>query len=188
MLKLLVPVLAAAALAAPAAAFACDGGGHHSGASAGLLSFRFGVGDHGGGQFAKLAGTGTSFGSDSATASGDVVRGDLASGPWSATLATTWSSAESKSFQDTDGDNDDGTVTVSCAPATASVTLGGSTESLTGKTCSLTRNGTTVYGFAGKASNGDRAFLKEDGSTVKGVALSGEGAHFGLFLHSGDHH
>lgn len=194
MLKLFVAVLAAAALAAPAAAFAHDGQGHTFGEAhvrANLASLRLGVRlgwwMHGT-QFAKLSGTGTSFGSDSATASGTVVGGNLASSgtAFSATLATTWSSAQSKTWVDNDGDNDDGTVTVSCAPATASVTIGSSSaETLTGKTCSWTRNGTTLYGFGGVASNGDRIGLKEDGTSVEGAAISGGGGGVHPFFRFG---
>jgi len=119
-------------------------------------------------------------------ATGSLVQSaDHPNGHFSATLSTTWSSAQSKSFTDNDGDDDDGTVTVSCAPSTASITLSNgtsSTASYTGKTCSWTRNGTTKYAFFGAASNGTRAFLKEEGSTVSGAVFSGdEGLHMGVF-------
>ena len=175
MRKILIPLVAAAALAAPTSALA-HGGGHH------------GFGDHHG-AFAgieKLSGTGTSFASTSATATGSLVQSvDHPNGQFSATLSTTWSSAQTKTFggnsnNDNDGDDDnnhgrDG-MSISCAPATASVTLSNGTSSTatyTGKTCSWTKNGTTVYGFAGSASDGTRAFLKEDGTTVTGAVFAG---------------
>lgn len=143
MKKLLLPLVAAAALAAPASAFAW-GGGHdrHGG-------IRFG----GFSALTKLSGTGTSFGSTSATASGT---------GFTAALSTTWSSAQTKTFADN---------SIKCAPATASITTNGTTTSYTGKTCSWTRNGTTKYGFMGAASNGTRAVLGEDGTTVKGAVF-----------------
>jgi hypothetical protein len=187
MKRLLIPLAAAVALALPASALAWGGGDHHSRHHSGDFS-RFSLDVHTGSPagFEKLSGTGTSFGSTSATATGSLVKSaDHPNGHFSATLATTWSSAQSKTFTDNDGDNDDGTITVSCAPATASVTLSNgtsSTASYTGKTCSTTRNGSTKYAFFGAASNGTRAFLKEDGSTVSGAVFAGdEGLHMGVF-------
>ena len=120
----------------------------------------------------KLDGTGTSFGSTSATVTGT---------NFSGTLATTWSSATSKTL---------GSTTLSCAPATASITVASTATSYTGKTCSTTRNGTTKYFFAGKASNGSYAVLGEDGSTVKGAVFKGRtaGTKMGAFkaAHSGN--
>jgi len=196
MKQLLLPLVAAAALATPTSALAWGGGHHHH--HSGVFA-RLSVDVHAGdaGTFEGLSGTGTSFGSTSATATGSLVKStDHPNGHFSATLSTTWSSAQSKTFTDNDGDNDDGTVTVSCAPATASVTLSNGTSSTatyTGKTCSKTRNGTTKYVFFGTASNGTRAFLKEDGSTVSGAVFSGGGdEHFGLLAGSKsgncDHH
>ena len=176
MRKLLIPLVATAALALPANALAW--GGHHrhhplvrlavhadihAGATAGLE---------------KLSGTGTSFGNSSASVSGST---------FTASLSTTWSSAQSKSFNG---------GSVSCAPATASVTLSSgtsSTNTYTGKTCSWTRNGATTYAFFGKACDGTRAFLKEDGTAVTGAVFSADrGLHLGVFAaaHMGncDHH
>ena len=186
MRKLILPLAAAAALALPASALAWGGGDHHR--HHGEFGARFSLDVHAGDNagLEKLSGTGTSFASNSATATGSLVQSaDHPNGHFSATLSTTWSSAQSKSFQDNDGDSDDGTVTVSCAPSTASITLSNgtsSTASHTGKTCSWTRNGTTKYAFFGAASNGTRAFLKEEGSTVSGAVFSGdEGLHMGVF-------
>jgi hypothetical protein len=187
MKKLLLPLVAAAALAVPASAFAW-GGAHgddrdHHGTFAGM--------------FAKLSGTGTSFAASSATATGSIVVGnDHSNGHFSASLANT-GAATTKPFTDKDGDSDDGTVTITCAPSSATITLSNaSTSSATyaGKTCSITRNGTTKAGFFGRASNGAAAVLKESGTTVLGAVFSGHefGLHLGVFagFHSGncDHH
>ena len=196
MRKLLLPLAAAAALALPASAPAW-GGDHHR--HHGDFSARFSLDVHVGAiaGLEKLSGTGTSFASTSATASGSLVQSsDHPNGHFSATLSTTWSAAQSKTFTDDDGDADDGTITVSCAPSTASITLSNgtsSTASYTGKTCSWTRNGTTKYAFFGAASNGTRAFLKEEGSTVFGAVFSADAdMHLGLFaagrMGSCDHH
>ena len=143
MKKLLLPLVAAAALALPASAFAW-GGGHdtHGDFHVGLAGI------------AKLSGTGTSFGGNTATATGT---------GFTASLSTTWSSATSKTFSDT---------VVSCAPSTASITVSGNAASYTGRTCSWAHNGTTKYVFMGKASDGHRAFLGEDGTTVKGAVFA----------------
>lgn len=163
MKKLLLPLVAAAVLALPASALAWGGGHDHHGDF-----HRFGFAGA-----TKLNGTGTSFGSTSAIASGT---------GFTASLSTTWSSAKSKTLTDNDGDKDDGTITVSCAPSTATITLSGkSAVSYTGRTCSWTRNGTTKYAFMGRASGGPAAFLKEDGSTVTGAVFGG--FHFGFRHH-----
>lgn len=141
MKKLLLPLVAAAALAVPASAFAW-GGGHTQAVG---TSFMGGM---------KLSGTGTSFGSASASVAGSNFHG---------TLATTWSSAASNKLMLTN---------LTCAPATASITLNNSTTSYSGKTCSLARDGSTKYVFYGKASTGGHAFLGESGTTVKGAIFS----------------
>ncbi|MDE3025954.1 MAG: hypothetical protein KGI93_10335 [Acidobacteriota bacterium] len=171
MKKLLLPLVAAAALALPASAFAWGGGHdeHHGDFHIGLAGVT------------KLSGTGTTFGGTSATASGT---------GFTASLSTTWSSATSKTFSDDDGDSTDGSTTVSCAPSTASIALGGQAAvGYSGRTCSWTRNGTTTYAFMGRASNGPAAFLKEDGTTVAGAVYAGSiGLHMGVFaaLRSGN--
>jgi hypothetical protein len=143
MKKLLLPLVAVAALAVPGSALAW-GGGHDT---HGDLHIGFaGV--------TKLIGTGTSFAADSATASG---------AGFTASLSTTWSSATTKTFAD---------KTLNCAPSTASVTVNGKAASYSGRTCSWTHNGTTKYAFMGKASDGHRAFLGEDGTTVKGAVFT----------------
>ena len=151
MKRLMILLIAAGAVAVPATAAVFGRPGDHA-----LL--------------AAVSGTGTSFASGTATASGDVVRGTtFASGHFSLSLSTTWSSA--KTFTRT---HDDKTLSVSCAPATASLTLtAGSTTktlSLTGRTCSLTFDGTARYGFMGRDSTSHAgAFLREKGTTVRGL-------------------
>ncbi len=89
MRKILIPLVAAAALALPTSALAHGGGHHH------------GDGDHHGAiaGIEKLSGTGTSFASTSATATGSLVNSvDHPNGHFSATLSTTWSSAQTKTF------------------------------------------------------------------------------------------
>ena len=96
-----------------------------------------------------------------------IVRGKLKGGSYDASLATNWSAAKTRTFGD---------VTVSCAPSTGTLTLTKgattATASLTGKTCSWTKSGTTKYGFAGhdKATR-VVALLTEKGTTVRGLAL-----------------
>lgn len=173
MKKFLLPLVAAAALAGPTAVLACDGT-HHSGVRAAFFTLR--SGDRGGDfndHFAKLSGTGSSFGDAGSTATGSIVAGnDHQNGHFSVSISTNWSQAQSKTFTEEDGD----TVTISCAPATASSTLSNgstSTASLTGKTCSKTENGQTKYGFFGRSSDDvTHLFLKEDGSTVEGFEFS----------------
>ena len=116
---------------------------------------------------AVVSGTGSSFGDASATSSGSIVAGRLKGGSYDASLSTNWSAAKTWTFRD---------VTVSCAPATGTLTLTKGTTtakaSLKGKTCSWTKSGTTNYGFAGhdKATH-IVAALKEKGTAVRGLAL-----------------
>jgi hypothetical protein len=165
MKKLLLPLVAAAALAAPASAFSWGGGHDHHGDSH--------VGFAG---ITKLSGTGTSFGGTSASVTGS---------NFSVTLSTTWSSASAKTFMNT---------TFSCAPATALLTVGGTSTSFTGKTCSLARNDATRYVFTGKASDAPRLVLGENGTTVEGAVFKGRLADERMTAfaqgHSGncDHH
>jgi hypothetical protein len=169
MRTLMTLCVAAAALAIPAGALAHDGHHHHHHAS-----------------LAKLSGTGTSFSANTATASGTVVGADaLSTGTFNASLSTNWSAATTKTFEH---------GTLSCAPATATLSVVGATatntlssSALTGKTCAWTKTGgATVRMFFGKgtvtaagtlaALNGTtgKAFLfqKADG-TVKGGVFAG---------------
>src|SRR5437868_10132935 len=124
MKKLLIALGTAALLATCSAAYACDHNGSHTGTLGMFAAFKSGDNDNNGGTFAKLSGTGSSFGGTTSTATGSIVAGnDHVNGHWNAALSTTWSSATTKTWTDNDGDADDGTVTVSCAPSTATVTL-----------------------------------------------------------------
>jgi hypothetical protein len=169
MKKLMTICVAAAALALPAGALAHDGHGDH----------------HGRGMLAKLTGTGSSFGGATAAVSGTVAGADaLSTGTFRVSVSTNWSSATSKT-------SDHGTL--SCAPATATLSAAGATSTntlsspLTGKTCAWTKSdGSTVRAFFGSgtvtaagtlaALNGTtgKAFLmqKADGS-VKGGVFAG---------------
>ena len=173
MKKTLITLVAVAALAVPTAAYAHDGQGHHFGHH------------HANGLFTKVSGTGSSFAATSATATGTVAgEGLLSAGTFSATLTTTWASADTKT-------SDHGTL--SCAPATLALTVTDSASSanstsgtLTGKTCTFKKTDGTVFtGFFGKGAatgtgtlagvTGDEhAFLsqKADG-TVKGAVFGG---------------
>jgi hypothetical protein len=177
MKKLMTICAAAAALAIPASALAHDGHHHH---------FRWHHHHH---AIAKLSGAGTSFGANTATASGAARSIKLGTGTFSATLSTNWSAATTRTF-------DRGTV--SCAPATATLSLVGATTTntlsapaLTGKTCAWTKTGgATVRMFFGKGTvtaagtlaslNGTtgKAFLfqRADG-TVAGAAFAGRHHH-----------
>lgn len=186
MRKLFLTLLATAALAAPSAAFAHGGHGwsHHHRAT-----------------LAKLTGTGTSFGSATATASGTLAgRSDkLAAGTFSVSLTTDLSKATTKTFA---------RGTLMCAPATASLTLTDSVSSantvtgaLTGKTCSWTKTGSTdtVRAFfgrgpatgagtlAGLTGGTAKAFLvqKADGS-VKGAVFAGHRGERSLSFSMGE--
>ena len=199
MKTIIVGLVATAALATATAASACHGGRHNARfhstrTNSSFVSFRHDRDHHGvrhgffafDGSFAKLSGTGTDFGGTNPSANGSIVGGnDHNGGHFTVGLNTTWTSATTKTWTDNDGDADDGTVTLSCAPSTATLTLSdGSTNTytLTGKVCSLTRNGVTEYGFAGGNSDGVKAFLRESGTTVKGIAFTGSSMHNGFFF------
>jgi hypothetical protein len=139
-MRTLMTILAAAvALAIPTGALAHDGHGKHIGWSNHHASL------------AKLTGTGASFGGTTATASGSVAGVDvLSTGTFTANLSTNWSAATTKT-------SDHGTL--SCAPATATLSLVGLVTtntlaaSFTGKTCAWTKtDGTTVRAFFGKGT------------------------------------
>jgi len=185
MKRLLLALLATAALAVPGAAFAHGGHGffhHHA-------------------TLAKLTGTGSSFGGATATASGTIAgRGDkLVSGTFSVSLTNDLSKVTTKT-------SDRGTLT--CEPANASLTLVDSassantvTAALTGKTCSWTKAGSadTVRAFFGRgAATGAgtlagltgataKAFLvqKADGS-VKGAVFAGHRGERSLLFSMGE--
>jgi hypothetical protein len=167
MKRLLLLLFATAALAVPAAASAHHGWSHHH-------AF-----------LAKLSGTGTSFAGSTATASGSIVRSEkLGNGTFAASIASDWTKATSRT-------SDRGTV--SCAPATATLTLTGANTAdtthatLAGKTCKWTpTSGAAVNAFFGRGavtgtgalasiSGTEKAFLvqKADGS-VNGAVFAGD--------------
>jgi hypothetical protein len=138
MKKMLIILIVTAAFAAPTAALAHGGHGNDSR-------------HHGHGLYAKLTGTGPSFAAPTATASGSIASGTLlGSGTFNASLTTTWSSATTKQT---------GRGTLSCAPATATLSVVGAASTdtaggtLSGKTCALTKSdGTVVRGFFGRGT------------------------------------
>jgi hypothetical protein len=174
-MKTLMTICATAiALAVPAGALANDGHGKHHA-----------FGRFHNAQFAKLTGTGTSFGGTSATASGTVAGADsLATGTFAASLSTNWSTATTKTSEH---------GTLSCATATATLTLTGATttntvsSSLTGKTCAWTKkDGAVVRTFFGKGavtaagmlapltgSTGHAFLLQKADGTVSGAVFAG---------------
>jgi hypothetical protein len=178
MKKTLITLIATAALAAPTAALAHGGHGKHW---------------RGHGLYAKVSGTGTAFSGTTATATGTIAKGTLLDGgTFNASVTTTWSSATTKTF---------GKGTLSCAPATATLSVVGTTTAntvggnLTGKTCAFTKtDGTVVRAFFGKGTataagalatvNGTRAKLyllqKADGS-VTGAVFAGSNGTSSLF-------
>ena len=165
MRKLMLPLLAVAALAVPAGALAHDGW-HHS-------------------TLARISGTGSTFAASTASASGSIVRSDkLGTGSFTASLTTAWTKATTRT-----GDRG----TVSCAPSTATVALTGApstntlTATFTGKACTWTpKAGGAVSAFFGRGTatgagvlatltgKTAKTFLvrKADG-TVKGAVLAG---------------
>lgn len=167
MRRLILPLLATAALAVPATAFAHHGHHHHRA----LL--------------AKVSGTGSSFAASSATASGAIARSEkLGTGTFALSLSTDWSKATTRS-----GDRG----TLSCAPGTATLTLTGATSSntlkssLAGKTCTFTpKTGTAVSAFFGRGTatgtgtlasltgKTAKAFVvRKDDGTVRGAVFAG---------------
>jgi hypothetical protein len=166
MKKLLLPLLASAALALPAAASAHHGWFHHH-------AF-----------LAKVSGTGTSFTGTTATASGSIARSNkLGTGTFATSIATDWANAKTRTGK---------RGTLSCAPATTTLTLTGANTAdtthatLTGKTCQWTpTSGNAVNAFFGRGAvtgtgalasitGNEKAFLvqKADGS-VRGAVFAG---------------
>src|SRR4051812_38600062 len=97
MKRLLLPLLATAALAVPAAAAAHHGWHHHHAI------------------LAKVSGTGTSFTGTTATASGSIVRSNkLGAGTFAASISTDWAHATTHTGMH---------GTLACAAATTTLTL-----------------------------------------------------------------
>jgi hypothetical protein len=171
MRKLLITLVMTTALAVPTAASAHGGRHHHHGWHHAAL-------------YAKLSGTGTL-----ASAHGTIASTKLGTGTFTSAVTTT-GAAVSKTF-------DRGTL--SCAPATAAVSLVGSstvTASLTGKSCTWTRAGSTTSTSMFWGKNADRSmkgFLvqKSDG-TVKGALFAGVNhellRQFSVRLEDASHH
>jgi hypothetical protein len=120
--------------------------------------------------FARLSGTGTL-----ANASGTMLSGTLGSGTFHAAVTVT---AAATTHTGEHG-------TLSCAPATAAVTLTGTStvsSTLTGRQCTFTRAGTTTAAgslFAGRNTTTNmKAFIvaKADG-TVRGAVTTGFRRH-----------
>ncbi len=172
MTKLVVPFIAAAALATPAAALAGPRAGHQPSQDKAFAMRLLRMERHH--HFVLLKGTGTSFASTSASVSGSLMRPNTQIS-FGATLGTTWASATTTTHQVKTKDGATVVVTVSCAPAQVSLTLtrastGGSMSStFTGRTCSVDRNGTTVYHFRGANRAGIHLYLRENGTAVKGA-------------------
>lgn len=172
MLKLFVPMIAAVALAAPAAGLAANRDTHPTGDKAfAMRLLRMERRQHPVRPFVLLQGSGTSFASTSASVSGSLLRPNRAV-TFAAGLNTTWASATTKTVIVRKAD----TVVmlrVSCAPAQVGLTVtrkGTSVAStFTGSTCSVERNGTTISQFAGANSTGIRLILRENGTTIKGA-------------------
>jgi hypothetical protein len=150
---LFTSLVAAAALTVPAAASAHDGWHHHH-----HHHFRA--------LYASLSGTGTL-----ASSHGTIASNALGTGTFTSSVTTTGAAVTRT------GDRG----TLSCAPATDTLTLVGSstvTVTLTGKSCTWTKAGaTTAAGsmFWGRSSDGTtKAFVvaKSDG-TVKGAVFKG---------------
>jgi hypothetical protein len=206
MKKLILALLVGAALAVPAAASA-HGRGHHDARRDGRRSaaIRLTAVEHGAklgwlagpahenkrndadriastALFAKLSGTGTSFGTGSATSTGTIAGRPLGAGTYSATVTTDWSQVA-----------DDGHGG-SCAPATATLGLvdGASSadtlaDAVTGKTCAVASNDRDVaYVFfgtstvssaagtlAGVSGSGRVLLVEKTDGTVEGFAFAG---------------
>jgi hypothetical protein len=171
MKRILITLVMTTALAVPAAA-AAHGGRHHH------------WGWHHAALYAKLSGTGTL-----ASAHGTIDSTKLGTGTFTSAVTTT-GAAVSKTF-------DRGTL--SCAPATATISLVGSsttTANLTGKSCTWTPTGSTASAsmFWGRSSDMTmKGFLaqKSDG-TVKGAVFAGVNhellRQFSVRLEDASHH
>jgi hypothetical protein len=170
MLKLFVPIVAAVALAAPAAGIAATRDTHQTGEKAfAMRLLRMERREHR--PFVLLQGSGTSFALTSSSVSGTLVRPNKAV-TFAAGLNTIWTSATSKTVVA----HKAGTVmreTMFCAPTQVGLTVtrkGVSVSStFTGTTCAVDLNGTTVSQFAGVNSTKIHLLLHENGTTVRGA-------------------
>jgi len=149
MKRLILALLVAAALVTASAASASAD--HHHGGHGGTPHFKtVGYSGHAHSRhavFERLQGTGTDFSADSATASGSVAGRLLDGGSFAATISTDWSSATANKHGG------------SCAPATGTLSLTGSSSSdtldtsSTGVTCTVGSNPWNVAAvYFGKAN------------------------------------
>jgi len=122
--------------------------------------------------FARLSGTGTL-----ANANGTMLSGKLGTGTFHAAVTVTRAATTHTGFHGT----------LSCAPASATVTLTGTstvTSTLTGKQCTFTPVGTTTAAgslFAGRntTTNMKALVLAKANGTVRGVVATGFHRHGG---------
>jgi hypothetical protein len=203
MKKLILALLAIAALVTASAASASAYHQHHGGhngaphfktvAYAGHAHSRHGV-------FERLRGTGTDFSADSATASGTIAGRLLDGGSFAATISTDWSNATANKHGG------------SCAPATSTLSLTGSSSSDTldtsgtGVTCTVGSNPWNVAAvYFGKASvtaatgalanvsgKGRLLLVEKTDGTVRGFTFAGfkgsTAQQFGSFARSDAQH
>jgi len=170
MKKLLITLVMTTALAVPAAAAAHGGKHHHWGWRHAAL-------------YAKLSGTGSL-----ASASGTIASTKLGTGTFTSAVTTT-GAAVTKTF-------DRGTL--SCAPATATISLVGTstvTANLTGKSCTWTPTGSTTSAgsmFWGKSATMKGFLAQKSDGTVKGAVFSGVNhellRRFSVRLEDASHH
>jgi len=202
MKRLIFALLATAALvtASAASASAYHRHGGHNGtphfktvAYAGHAHSRHAV-------FERLGGSGTDFGGDSATATGAIAGRLLDGGSFAATISTDWSNATANKHGG------------SCAPATGTLSLTGSSSSDTldtsgaGVTCTVGSNPWNIAAvYFGKASvtgatgalanvsgNGRVLLVEKTDGTVKGFTFVGfrgsTAQQFGAFARSDAQH
>jgi hypothetical protein len=178
MKKLLLPLVAVLAVAAPAAAFAGNGAGHHARTSARTpFVVRVVVLEHHVrpvATFVRLTGSGTSFAANAATVNGTVVGVAAPAGSFSASISTNWSAATTKTVKRiVNGVTKN--ISVSCVAATASVTLpatsasAATTATFVGHACAINRTGTPVYHFSGASTDGLHIFLRQKNTAVRGL-------------------
>ena len=170
MKKLLITLVMTTALAVPAAAAAHGGKHHHWGWRHAAL-------------YAKLSGTGSL-----ASASGTIASTKLGTGTFTSAVTTT-GAAVTKTF-------DRGTL--SCAPATATISLVGTstvTANLTGKSCTWTPTGSTTSAgsmFWGWSATMKGFLAQKSDGTVKGAVFSGVNhellRRFSVRLEDASHH
>ena len=149
MKRLLVPLLAAGALAVPAAA-----------------SAHFGFGG-----FAKLSGTGTTFAATSATASGTAVSDKLGTGTFSLILSTTLSAATTHTGEHGAISCAPSTGTLTLTGATAA---NHASVAVTGRECTFTKTGGTfvMRAFFGSGTvTGAGTLASLTGKTAKALVV-----------------